>query len=52
MPKTYKYRIYQAKKQEKLLNTQLEECRMLYNHFLSEKKSLWEGEQKSRLSQV
>jgi putative transposase len=47
MPKTFKYRIYPTKNQEKILNSQLESCRMLYNYFLSMKKSLWENEKKS-----
>ena len=47
MRKTFKFRIYPTKIQEKSLNSQLESCRMLYNHFLSEKKELWENQQKS-----
>ena len=47
MRKTFKYRIYPTSKQETLLSSQLEECRMLYNLFLSEKKNSWENEQKS-----
>jgi putative transposase len=47
MRKTFKYRIYPTKKQEKILNSQLESCRMLYNQFLSEKKELWENDKKS-----
>ena len=47
MRKTFKYRIYPTKKQEKILNSQLESCRMLYNQFLSEKKELWENDNKS-----
>jgi putative transposase len=47
MRKTFKYRIYPTKKQEIILNSQLECCRMLYNNFLSEKKSLWETEKRS-----
>jgi putative transposase len=47
MRKTFKYRIYPTKKQEKILTTQLECCRMLYNYFLAEKKTLWENEKKS-----
>ena len=47
MRKTFKYRIYPTKKQEKILNFQLESCRMIYNQFLSEKKELWENDKKS-----
>jgi len=47
MRKTYKYRIYPTSKQAGLLSSQLEECRMLYNHFLSERKTLWENVGKS-----
>lgn len=47
MRKTYKYRIYPTKKQERELNTRLESCRMLYNHFLAERKNCWENEKKS-----
>jgi putative transposase len=42
MKKSYKYRIYPARKQEKLLNSQLEDCRWLYNHFVAERKTSYE----------
>ncbi len=42
MLKTFKYRLYPTRKQETLLNRQLEECRWLYNHFLEHRKNAWE----------
>ena len=42
MRKTFKYRLYPTRKQETLLNQQLEECRWLYNHFLEHRKNSWE----------
>lgn len=39
---TYQYRIYPTKKQVKLFEKTLEDCRWLYNHFLEERKYLWE----------
>lgn len=47
MRKTFKYRIYPTGKQERELNSRLESCRKLYNHFLGERKSLFENEGKS-----
>ena len=40
--RTFKYRRYPTRKQETLLNRQLEECRWLYNHFLEHRKNAWE----------
>jgi putative transposase len=45
--KTLKYRLYPTKRQWGLLQEQLGECRWLYNHFLEERRSLWESERKS-----
>ncbi|MBU2562867.1 MAG: helix-turn-helix domain-containing protein, partial [Actinobacteria bacterium] len=42
MIKSLKYRLYPAKKQKRLLQAQLNECRWLYNHFLEERKNSWE----------
>lgn len=42
MKKTFKYPIYPTRKQETLLNQQLEECRWLYNHFLAERRDTFE----------
>jgi len=47
MLKSFKYRVYPTKKQARLLNDQLEECRWLYNHLLEERKNAWEKEKKS-----
>ena len=47
MRKTFKYRIYPTGKQERELDSRLESCRKLYNHFLTERKNLWENEGKS-----
>lgn len=44
---TYKYRIYPTKKQETVLNAQLETCRFLYNQLLETRKNAWEKEKKS-----
>ena len=40
--KSYKYRIYPTRKQQKAMETTLDECRWLYNHLLEERKTLWE----------
>jgi len=42
MRKTFKYRLYPTRKQETLLNRQLEECRWLYNHFLEHRRNSWD----------
>jgi len=47
MLKTFKYRIYPTKKQVRIMNQWLEECRWLFNHFLAERKEAWEKEQRS-----
>ncbi|HEX3271931.1 MAG TPA: RNA-guided endonuclease TnpB family protein, partial [Ktedonobacterales bacterium] len=47
MRKTFKYRLYPTKQQQRLLEAQLEECRWLYNHLLAERKSAWEERQES-----
>lgn len=39
---TYQYRIYPSKHQATTMNKTLDECRWLYNHFLEERKYLWE----------
>ena len=43
----FKYRLYPTKKQQTILNTTLDECRWLYNHFLEQRKTSWEQEKKS-----
>lgn len=45
--KTFKYRLYPSKAQTTRLEKTLEACRWLYNHFLEERKNIWEKEQKS-----
>ncbi|GAI82258.1 unnamed protein product, partial [marine sediment metagenome] len=40
--RTYKYRIYPAKAQQEILEEHLSLCRWLYNHFLEERKTLYE----------
>jgi putative transposase len=45
MLKNYRYRIQPTKKQTKALENVLEECRWLYNHFLSGRKDSWETKQ-------
>lgn len=37
MLKAFKYRLYPTRKQAGVLTTHLEECRMLYNHFLADR---------------
>jgi putative transposase len=40
--KTFHYRLYPTKKQQRLLARQLEECRWLWNTLLAERKQAWE----------
>lgn len=47
MLKSYTYRLYPTKKQQTILNQTLEECRLLYNHFLEQRKNSWEQNKKS-----
>ncbi len=47
MKKTLKYRVYPTRKQETLLNRQLEKCRWLYNHWLAERKNSYEQTNKA-----
>jgi len=42
MRKTFKYRLYPTKQQQRLLAQQLEECRWLYNHLLGKRRDAWE----------
>lgn len=45
MRKTYQYRIYPTKRQARLLESQLEDCRWLYNKLLEQRKTRWEEHQ-------
>ncbi len=45
--KTFKYRLYPNKQQQRLLEQQLEECRWLYNHLLAERRAAWEERRES-----
>ena len=47
MLKTFQYRLYPSKRQQRLLDQQLEECRWLYNHLLAERREAWEHRQES-----
>jgi helix-turn-helix protein len=47
MRKTFKYRLYPTKPQQRILDQQLEECRWLYNHLLAERGAAWEQRQES-----
>jgi putative transposase len=47
MRKTFKYRLYPNKQQQRLLEQQLEECRWLYNHLLAARRDAWEQRQES-----
>lgn len=49
MRKTFRYRIYPTKKQQKMLEATLEECRWLYNHLLEMRKTAWEHDGKGLL---
>ncbi len=40
--KTFQYRLYPTKEQQRLLSRQLEECRRLWNRLLAERKTAWE----------
>ena len=43
MRKTFKYRLFPTRSQEKILESQLEECRWLYNQFLEQRKTSYEA---------
>lgn len=43
---SFKYRLYPTQGQHTKMNQTLDECRWLYNHFLEQRKSLWEQKQK------
>jgi putative transposase len=45
MLKTMKYRLKPTKGQAHFLDSQLEECRWLYNHFLASRRNAWEERQ-------
>ena len=47
MRKTFKYRLYPNKQQQRLLEQQLEECRWLYNDLLAARRDAWEQRQES-----
>ncbi|WIG59604.1 MAG: Mobile element protein [Ktedonobacterales bacterium] len=47
MRKTFKYRLYPTKQQQRLLAQQLEECRWLYNELLAARRDAWEQRQES-----
>jgi putative transposase len=47
MRKTFQYRLYPTKQQQRLLEQQLEECRWLYNHLLAARRDAWEQRQAS-----
>jgi putative transposase len=45
--KTFQYRLYPTKKQQRLLERQLKECRWLWNTLLAERKQAWEERQET-----
>jgi putative transposase len=45
--KTFQYRLYPTRKQQRALEQALDECRWLYNHFLESRKRSWEERQES-----
>ena len=47
MLKTFQYRLYPTKRQIRLLNEQLEECRWLWNTLLAERQQAWEEHQET-----
>jgi putative transposase len=47
MLKTFRYRLYPSKTQQKLLDSTLETCRRFYNDCLAERKDVFEAEQRS-----
>jgi putative transposase len=47
MRKTFKYRLYPTKQQQRLLDAQVEECRWLYNELLAARRVAWEQRQES-----
>ena len=47
MRKTFKYRLYPNKHQQRLLDQQVEECRWLYNELLAARRDGWEQRQES-----
>src|SRR5947207_1178417 len=47
MLKAMKYRLKPTKAQAHQLDSQLEECRCLYNHFLAERRDAWDERQES-----
>jgi putative transposase len=47
MRKTFKYRMYPNKRQQRLLEEQPEECRWLYNHLLAILRDAWQERQES-----
>ncbi len=47
MLKTFQYRLYPTKEQQRLLTRQLEECRWLWNTLLAERTQAWEERQET-----
>jgi putative transposase len=45
--RTFQYRLYPTKEQQRLLTRQLEECRWLWNTLLAERKRAWEERQET-----
>ncbi len=45
MMKTFQYRLYPNKGQQRLLSRQLEECRWLWNTLLAERRQAWDERQ-------
>lgn len=47
MHKVFKYRLYPTRKQEGVLTNHLEECRMLYNHFIVDRIQFYQNQGES-----
>jgi transposase, IS605 OrfB family, central region len=47
MRRTFRYRLYPTKEQERKLEETLDECRWLYNHLLEQRRTEWEERQQT-----
>jgi putative transposase len=47
MLKTFQFRLYPTKRQQRVLSEQLEECRWLWNYFLGQRRQAWEERQQT-----
>jgi transposase len=47
MLRSFQYRLYPSKRQQRLLDQQWEECRWLYHHLLAARREAWDQRQES-----